>query len=478
VFLWPYLSFAKKLRDLKSLAFTIMETDISNIYNIFSNLTALEKISIKIVKGSVIEESKKTKQITQIWRFLKDLLGLKQLKALKMNIEGGCFVNEDNEFFGKFCELIGKRVNPIEDLNLSMYIESCGESFVDNVEARFLLEIEELSFNLYDLNAVEGLKNSYKKSLNLCFPRTKQNDVSSVISRCLSLKKLFIQVETDNIILNDNLFIGRGLKALEMDFTKAANERIPETLSSLAKALESSRITSFSISLSKIEEATFKELINIHKNFSLSLEEYILKTSNPYSGSPSSRSNNKSSLDSNILETFTESLVNYNSIKNLRLQLNLQESSSIQYIQNLVNGLSALVQLDLVLYSAPLSRSKKTQEKFYFELDSEVFKQLESLRLKLDDVFGLKDLKDFFERVSESSNLNELTVECEEMNEARLRDREIIAENLAKLSRVRSLFLGSKTKQIQSQIELARSNRASKMLQNSIQIECIIVHDL
>jgi len=442
-------------------------------------LTALEKISIKIVKGSVIEESKKTKQITKIWRFLKDLLGLGQLKALKMNIEGGCSVNEDNEFFGKFCELIGKRMNPIEDLNLSMYIESCGESFVDKAEARrFLLEIEELSFNLYDLNAVEGLKNSYKKSLNLCFPRTKQNDVSSVISRCLSLKKLFIQVESDNIILNDNLFIGRGSKALELDFTKAASERIPETLSSLAKALESSRITSFSISLSKIEEATLKKLINIHKSFSLNFEEYVLKTSNPYFGSPSSRSNNKNSLDSNMLQTFTESLVNFNSIKNLKLQLNLQESSSIQYIQNLVSGLSALVQLDLVLYSAPLSRSMKTQEKFYFELDSEVFKQLEYLRLKLDDAFGLKDLKDFFGRVSESENLNELTVECEEMNKAKLQDREIIAENLAKLSKVRSLFLGSKTKQIQSQIELARSNRTSKMLQNSIQIECIIVHDL
>jgi len=465
VFLWPYLTLAKKLRNLRCIEFTIMDTQIPNIYNLFTNITALQSVKVKIIKGSSAHKLDNAKQIAMAWRFLRDLFGLKQLKALKMNIEEGCLVNQDYDgFFSKICQLIGGRTNSIEDLDLFLGLETPGDDdFIENLEARrFLSEVEELNFRVGNVDESSS-KKFYKKRVNLYFPKTKQTDVSNIISKCLSLKRLSIQSENDRIIFGDNLFISRGLKIIDLDLNKSSNEKIPQTLFALAGGLCNCQLISFNLSLDKIEETTLNELVQIHQTFSPYLEEYHLKTSNPYT-------NRKivSALDQNMLNTLVQSLQNSRCIKHLELQLNLETSNSIHNIQNLVETLSGLIHLDLNVYSVNSKASSCQQEKSYFELYQGVLSRLEHLRVKLDDVFVLGDLKGFFSIVSESENLKKLIVDCEALNEANLDDRESIAQNLAKLLKLESLLLGSKSKQIQSQIELIKSSRNEVVLSRNL----------
>jgi len=465
-FLTSYLRSAKKLRNLQYIRFVISETQIPSIYNLFTGLTSLQGTNIKIVKGTSSSSSSAANfngDIRRVWRFFRDLIGSKSLKTLKMNVND-CLMTRDAQFLSSFMGLLGE--SSLAEFNVRMFVNNC-EEIDNNCEAKKLLgQLDRLclclgdSLNCTTMNSLVKTGES-RKSLSLHFPKTTETDISNIISHSFSLRELEIQDGSQKFLIsNDSFTVSQNLRALKVDIRYPDDLRTYNLLSYLAKGLVGCQLEKLDLSLNHLLEDSFEQLMEIHKSLSPEItKEYSLILANPY-GFRSPRSSRRLQLQgvsADMMFTLTQSLMTLNSLECLELSLNLQEARSLKNIEDLLYQMGCLKSLDLAFYAPKTGGSPRDKEVISFEMPLINLANIHHLRLRLDDVFRVDNLKDFFEDVSKLKRLDQLAIECKCLDDSTEETRESVAESLSKMEKLKSFLLGRNSNQISKQVSLIKN---------------------
>jgi len=459
----PYLRSAKKLRNLQYIRFVISETQISSIYNLFTGLTSLQGANIKIMKGTSCSSSSTGSfngDIRYVRRFLKDLIGSKSLKTLRINVDD-CLMTRDAQFLSSFMGFLGE--SSLAEFDVRMFVNNC-EEIENNCEAKKLLgQLDRLCLCLGDSLNCPTINSSKKtgenrKSLSLHFPKTTETDISNIISYSFSLKELEIQDGSQKFLVSNSSYgLSQNLKALKVDIRYPDDLRTYDLLSYLAKGLIGCQLEKLDLSLSHLLEDSFEQLMEIHKSLSAeTTKEYSLILANPY-GFRSPRSSRGQGISTEMMCSLTQSLMTLDSLECLELSLNLQEAKSLKDIEELLHQLRCLNSLDLAFYASKTGISPVNKEAISFEMPLRNLANLHHFRLRLDDVFRVDSLRDFFKDVSKMKKLDQLAIECKCLDDSNEETRESVAQSLSKMKKLKSFVLGKNSNRIFKQVTLMKN---------------------
>jgi len=457
-FLLSYLKSAKKLRNLQYIRFVISETQISSIYNLFTGLTSLQEANIMILRGTS-SSSSSGGDMRYVWRFMRDLFGLKSLKSLKMMVDD-CLMTKDAQFLCSLFGLLGE--SELTEFDIKMFVSNCEEIENDEQTKKLLGQLDKLSLCLGESLNYPKLATKGQKSLSLHFPKTTETDISNIISYSHSLKELEIQDGAQKLVISNDSLMSQNLKALKVDIRYPDDSRTYDLMSYLAKGLVGCQLAKFDLALNHLLEDCFEQLLEIHKSLSsVVTKEYSLVLASPY-GFRSPRSSRKQPLQAvsaEMMDRLTRSLMNLEALEYLELCLNLQEAKSLRHVEELLHELDGLRSLDLTLYASGCGSPRNNKEGVSFEMPLNKFVDAHHLRVRLDDVFLIDNLKSFFKSVSNLENLDQLAVECRCLDDSTEEIKESVAQSLSKMNKLKSFLLGRNSNQILKQVTLLKNQK-------------------
>jgi len=204
--LWGYLKSARKLHNLRELSFTIVESNIPYVENLFRSLNKLHTVQVRILTygelGNIIQKAK--------CRFLKSLTNLKNLKTLSLFIEN-CSPNtrESSVMFYQLMELLDiNKSESMDRFELVLCMESYEESEPSEGAKRVLSKIEGLQISLWkgppDGSTYVFERNSeINKKIKVFF--SSAVNIGKLISECLNTKCLMILDDCGNSIITPDM---------------------------------------------------------------------------------------------------------------------------------------------------------------------------------------------------------------------------------------------------------------------------------
>jgi len=140
---FDFIRASRKIHCLENLSFKIKETDVPHIYNLFRGSSKLHVVNLRIFRDEHTPIANKPHLFDLTWRFLKDLINLKNLRTLKLNIDD-CFFTEDPNFFNRLLEMLD--CSKIETLNLILFLSNYEEDKLSEGAKRMLSRFKILMF--------------------------------------------------------------------------------------------------------------------------------------------------------------------------------------------------------------------------------------------------------------------------------------------------------------------------------------------
>jgi len=458
-FLFRYIKLAKKLKNLQEFEFSLTEAQVPFVYDLFRNVNRLQRVKLALLRDPQPPINLRDDLMRcRTWLFIKDLLGLQSLTALKLRFQD-CRINKEESFLCDFLQLVMKSSLKNFDIEiLPIYSEKIEDN---NLELKELLSqltslrfyLSENSHNFKTYKEIEG----DQKRLSLFLSQKGDRDLSQTIDSCSALQELQIHTFNSNLLVSKDSGLSKKLRVIDIKIKDAKDSIALDFMKYLTNGLKDCEIQVFSFELNEIDENNLREFVKIPQGFLPgSSKEFSFKMlgSKPWNLPERNQDNfSLKPLCPEMISIFIQqALISLHSLQVLELSLNLELSISVKSIEPLFDTLVNLRSFDLVIYS--LNPTLGNDAKGSVNINLAKMTNLRSFRFQCDNHFVIDNLADFFESIVHLKNIHHLLVLCPTLESIDSNMISVIAQRMAKIeTKWEYLYLGSHQNLIRGEMD-------------------------
>ena len=370
-------------RNLTDLSLTISFADFIKAPSIFKHLINLKRVVLILKNNKKDEKIDKNKSLISLKNFIKFLSSSKNLEIFVLDLDNPSFYGHDQgamDLFSCFGNL--SLVNFKLNMNIS------GQVIDLSKMEKFLAKVEYLKLQPFSLT-----NDSFPsdRSLTLFTAHGTELDPRGIVTKCSSLKGLFIEGRMIGSNIPQDLGFAKNITNLFIEFPELSDEVTSTYLSDICTALSQANfLERFTLYLSAFNEKTTEQFGYLHKLFSHSqIKQYKLRIV------PSKLIN---ACFENQLSILLNQLKYIQSLESLILELS--QVDDLQPFRVLLENFTKLKSLEITIH-------KVNQIDSFFPFEDLVF--MDSLE-KLEVIFPTYNKEEVLKKLPKLKNLKEIKI--------------------------------------------------------------------